>query len=154
MPKPNAAKERRNGSGTTNGLCFHCDTLPPSLNTMLRQHWSARSREREYFNQLFRYYLYGKAAPEPCEIIVTWRVMRLMDEDNAKARFKLLGDALVKAGILSDDNPDVIKSLVVKQERVKHRAEQGFDLEVREYLPFAELETEGDDGQKDLAKER
>lgn len=139
-------KRKNNGAalyttvGDIGGLSFDFQELPPSLNKTLRAHWTQRRNVKQYFAYLFRsgYNSVGVAVAEPVEIVVTWRVMRLMDHDNAKARFKLIGDAMKDAGIISDDNPEVVKALHVKQERVKHRAEQGFVVEVREYLPFAE----------------
>ena len=121
---------------------FEFHDLPPSFNTMLRTHWSTRKKVKEYYTLLFRNALNvsGFDIIEPCEIVVTWCVMQLMDSDNAKARFKLIGDAMKAAGVISDDSPDIVRSLIVMQNRAAHQNEQGFSVEVREYLPFGEID--------------
>lgn len=136
----------RNGNGATahaigGGLSFSFEGLPYSLNDMLRSHWRKWSDIKRYYTLLFRsgYNAVNVKIAQPVEITVTWRVMRKMDLDNAYARFKLVGDAMRDAGIIADDNPEVVKALNVKQERVKHLSEQGFVVEIREYLPFAEV---------------
>jgi len=66
----------------------------------------------------------------PVNVVYTRRSVRLMDWDNAAGSFKLVGDALVKCGILEDDNPKVIKEFKVEQVRVKKRHEQGFEVKI------------------------
>jgi len=46
---------------------------------------------------------------------------RLMDWDNHCASFKHLGDALVKAGVITDDKPSVVISFIPVQRKVKTR---------------------------------
>src|SRR5512142_1233790 len=107
----------RNSNGVTTsaavggGLSFEFYELPPSLNQTLRAHWSKRKAVKDYFALLFRngYNTSGAKIAEPVEVSVTWRVMHRMDDDNAKARFKLIGDAMKAAGIVSDDNPEVMR---------------------------------------------
>lgn len=129
---------------TGGGLSFEFYELPPSLNQTLRAHWSKRKTVKDYFTLLFRsgYNTSGVKIAEPVEVSVVWRVMHKMDDDNAKARFKLVGDAMKAAGIVSDDASDVLHLNEPKQEIVKHRAEQGFVVTVREYLPFTAAATE------------
>lgn len=109
------------------------DELPYSLNQMLRSHWATRRKIQEFYAMQFR--ALQRQAPEPCEITVTWRVTQLMDWDNCAARFKLIGDAMVDAGVLSDDNPQVIRAFHVKQIKVNHRYEQGFTIDAVAVLP-------------------
>lgn len=129
---------------TGGGLSFDFQGLPFSLNNMLRSHWRKRGDTKLYYAILFRtgYNASGVKIAQPVEIDVTWRVMQMMDLDNAYARFKVVGDAMRDAGIIADDNPEVVKALNVKQEIVKHRAEQGFTVTVREYLPFTDEDDE------------
>lgn len=136
MPRSDGVTTRATGGG----LSFEFYELPPSLNQTLRAHWGTRKTIKDYFALLFRsgYNNSSIKIAEPVEVSVTWRVMRRMDDDNAAARFKLIGDAMKAAGIVSDDAPDVMHLNEPKQEIVKHRAEQGFVVEVREYLSFAE----------------
>ena len=68
----------------------------------------------------------------PVHILYTRRSVRLMDWDNAAGSFKLIGDALVKCGILEDDNPKVITEFRVEQQKVSRRIEQGFQVQIHQ----------------------
>lgn len=102
---------------------FHFDHLPPGLNGkdgLLRMHWSKRSELLELWTGMV---LEQKRAADPfpiekCRVEFWLRVRQLMDWDNASARFKLVGDALVRAHVLKDDSPKVVDSFQVYQERV------------------------------------
>lgn len=67
------------------------------------------------------------------EITYTRYTTRLMDWDNHCASFKHLGDALVKIGIIEDDNPNIIVKFDPKQVRVKHRIEEFIKIEIKSY---------------------
>ncbi len=116
---------------------FYFDELPPTFNMLNGRHWYAAHNAKKRWQTLLREQLgpYYRC-PEPCEITVTWRVMVLQDYDNAYARFKVIGDALKRAGYISDDKPEVLH-LAVRQERVAHLHNQGFSMEIREHLPFS-----------------
>lgn len=121
-------------------MTFDFDELPPTLNRMLSSHWRTRANAKKRWELLLREKLGPDyRCPEPAEVVVTWRVMHEQDDDNSKGRFKCIGDALQRAGYISDDSPDVLR-LSVKQVRAKHLSEQGFTMQIQEYLPFAELE--------------
>ena len=60
-----------------------------------------------------------------CQILFTLYVRTLMDWDNAYARFKILGDALVAAGVISDDSPSAVEALTCDQLKVRGRDRQG-----------------------------
>lgn len=51
-----------------------------------------------------------------------------MDWDNAAASFKYLLDAIVKCGIIPDDNPKVITSITCEQYRVKSKKEERMEV--------------------------
>ncbi len=120
-------------------LSYRFDTLPPTPNRWARMHWATRAKWKDVM--MWQIKAQGvKDAPEPCEIEVTWRVFRLMDKDNAHGRLKSVFDALVALDVLTDDNPKIIRNLIVNQKQCKLK-EQGFDLIIREYLPFTDPPT-------------
>ena len=109
---------------------IHSRTQPPGINRLLRMHWAVRK-------QLQNNLVAEIQSAYPCDLIegpvcvaYTRRSVRLMDWDNAAGSFKLIGDALVKCGILEDDNPKIIKEFIVEQERVRKRNEQGFTVKI------------------------
>ena len=55
-----------------------------------------------------------------------------MDWDNLGASAKIPFDVLKDLGVIDDDNPDLIRSLLLRQERVGKRVEQGFRIEFKE----------------------
>ncbi len=125
---------------------FYFDELPPTFNALNGRHWYAAHNAKRRWQVLLREQLGPDYhCPEPCEITVMWRVMHMQDYDNAHARFKVIGDALKRAGYISDDKPEILH-LTVRQERVAHLHDQGFSMEVREYLPFSERVLSGEGG--------
>lgn len=56
-----------------------------------------------------------------------------MDWDNHCASFKHIGDALVKAGIIKDDNPKIIIEFIPKQFKVKTREEERTLIIIEDY---------------------
>jgi len=111
-------------------LIINSKTQPPGINRLLRMHWAVRKKLQ---NNL----VVEIQSAYPCDLIegpvtveYTRRSVRLMDWDNAAGSFKLIGDALVKCGILEDDNPKIIKEFKVDQERVRKRDEQGFTVKI------------------------
>lgn len=59
-----------------------------------------------------------------CTIEFTRFCHSLMDWDNAASSFKHIGDALVKSGILKDDNPGIVTSFVPIQTKVSMKDKQ------------------------------
>lgn len=68
----------------------------------------------------------------PCAVTITRRVVQRMDVDNAYATAKVPLDALRRAGLLSDDAPECVTSLTVREERVGTRGECGTVIELAE----------------------
>ena len=58
------------------------------------------------------------------------RVKSLPNRVNFAASLKIPEDALVRCGILSDDNPSVVRDVFPEQVRVHHRPEQGIHLRI------------------------
>ena len=65
-----------------------------------------------------------------------------MDWDNAAGSFKLIGDALVTLGIIIDDNPNVVINFQVKQQKVKKRDEQGYEVLICKASSVSEMRIE------------
>lgn len=100
------------------------DYLPPALNTLLRTHWARRQRAQEECALRIRQAL---GAPPwvkirgPVAVVMERSRLsgRPLDEDNAAASFKLVGDALESIGVLVNDKQ--IKELEVVQVRGRER---------------------------------
>ena len=104
--------------------------IPKSLNNLLRMHWAARRRhERTWLGHIG----VAKAqagvfkAPELERVEIHIQIMHtgrgILDEDNVWGGLKPMFDALVKVGILVDDNDQVIIRRTLTRTRVKHLAE-------------------------------
>ncbi len=121
MSEPQAASQ----------IVMQFDQLPPSQNQLLRMHWRRRTVALDAWifwmkAQAQEQNLSSEAPAWHIAVGCLFKVARLMDEDNAQARFKLIGDALVRAGLVVDDNPNALQ-LAVFQRKVA-RAEQGVEL--------------------------
>lgn len=86
---------------------------PPGLNGsrgLMRMHWRRRKKLEEKIQLLIR-----SAGPPPSlhgrVRVRYWRSYRAqpMDDDNLAASFKLVGDALVRLGVLEGDSPDKLE---------------------------------------------
>lgn len=100
---------------------FFIPELPPMLNGkggLLRMHWGQRKKLNEKWVWLIRAQRLHKHSGRV--IVEFTRVSaRRADLDNIAASFKPIGDALVKCGIVQDDNSGVITELRVKWEKGK-----------------------------------
>lgn len=103
-------------------IVMQFDQLPPSNNQLLRMHWRRRKQLLDAW--IFHVKTQAQELNLPAErpawrmrVQANFLVYRLMDDDNAEARFKLIGDALVKAGLLLDDNSAALQ-LEVLQSKV------------------------------------
>jgi hypothetical protein len=104
------------------------DELPPTFNRLLKNRWVGSNAKKRWMILLRDKLGADYKCPEPCEIIILWRVMHLQDDDNCKARFKVIGDALQRAGYISNDKQ--IK-LSVNQMVVPHLKDQGFSMVIQ-----------------------
>jgi len=111
-------------------LIINSTTQPPGINKLLRMHWAVRKKLQNNLVAEIKAAYPCDLIEGPVNVVYTRRSVRLMDWDNAAGSFKLVGDALVKCGILEDDNPKVIKEFKVEQVRVKKRHEQGFEVKI------------------------
>lgn len=81
--------------------------LPPSGNRLLQMHWGKRTRYKQACYDLVAYY--GRDIPKAKSkrmvliTMVRFGQRKKLDTDNAR---KIVGDGLVKCGLLMDDGPD------------------------------------------------
>lgn len=113
--------------------------LVPGINRLLRMHWAVRKKMQSALVATIEEQYDCELIEGPVIVEYTRRSIRLMDWDNAAGSFKLVGDALVQCGILSDDNPKVITEFRVEQERVRKRTDQGFRVTIRKAHPVREV---------------
>lgn len=86
-------------------------------------------------------WLGGHTPWERARVTITRRALQLADADNLTGGVKALVDTMVKRsvthpwslGVFTDDSPDRM-TLIVRQERVTHRADMGTDVTI-ERLP-------------------
>ena len=128
------------------------DWLVPGLNGdkgLIRMHYTDRKRKREecqlhllpLSSQVFQYW-HGPI-PYPVTVFYKRYCITLMDWDNACASFKTVGDALVHSEVLIDDGPKHIVRFIPDQERVPHRAEQGFSITLEVHVEAGRLVPKG-----------
>jgi crossover junction endodeoxyribonuclease RusA len=121
-------------------LSFFLAGHPPGPNQTVRWHWGRRAKERRVWRDASAWgarAAYGRSSMaghhRPVEVAVTFhfRVTRTRDRDNLVASLKPVLDGLVDAGILKDDSPTWLRSLVVR-EQVAPTERLGITVEVSE----------------------
>lgn len=115
-------------------LYFHKVVIKgvPSLNNR-HQHWSKTSRERkEWHEKVRRAFKFKPGAPvDRCMIRVVRFSSRQPDYDNLVYSFKPVFDGLTEAGIILDDNMNVVIERKYSWCKVK-RGEEMIEIEVTE----------------------
>jgi Holliday junction resolvase RusA-like endonuclease len=105
-------------------LEFFEATLPPTVNTMGRWHWTRKVKLAQMWQRIIGMHVAGSIPRRPlarARITLTWRGSRELDYDNLVSAFKIPIDCLRKAGILRDDNIQHIGVPQYKQEKVKRK---------------------------------
>jgi len=120
----------------TTDIRLFIDRVPLSVNRVLRMHWAKRRLYNEQFlNEIFlaknRLKIFGRPEHSPVQLQITLYIcgQSEMDADNAVAACKPIIDALVKVGILLDDDPETVTGVSVTQIR-KPRREVGVAIEI------------------------
>lgn len=117
-------------------LTFTLAELPPGLNAIKKMHWAVYRQHRDRWLLLVREAIGREMRSYPGKVSVEYHAYRvqLMDKDNHHGSFKLVGDALVKLGILRDDSPKVIDEDLSKyvQEHVSHYNEQRIEITIQD----------------------
>jgi len=116
-----------NNSSMASGVARIDLTIPeatPSLNKMLRRHWSVdrklKQRWRDSVWWALREQGYGQRR-EPlgrARVTITRLSPRMLDPDNATGGAKHVVDALRACNVISDDTPEHLE-LIVRQEKGK-----------------------------------
>jgi hypothetical protein len=118
------------------------DVFPPSLNGndgLIRMHWRKYMEVRDQWQNRIWYNLsleqrqfFQQHHFIQCVITYTRRTTHRtgMDWVNLAASVKIPEDALVRCGILSDDNPNVVQYELPHQVHVQHRNQQGIHLHI------------------------
>ena len=87
----------------------------PSPNTYIKWHWASRAR----FKKKLGSHMSRAVPPEPYTSVNLYVtrvcIRRITDADNEFFIIKPLLDAMVTAGIIPDDNKNIIKSVTVDQ---------------------------------------
>lgn len=105
-------------------LEFFESTLPPSLNTTMRMHWTTRKRLSDLWNRIVSIHVGSSKPRRPlarARLTLTRRGMRELDFDNLCASFKVVVDALRHNGILKDDKHENIGMPKFLFEKVKRK---------------------------------
>ena len=105
-------------------MTFTLPYLTPGLNGndgLIRQHFAAagKMKKKILLDILSQRRTGLRPISQPVRVTYTRYTSRFMDWDNACATFKHIGDALQRAGIISDDSPKVIVEFVPRQVKCK-----------------------------------
>lgn len=115
--------------------------VAPSLNTLLNWHWATRKKEKEIWIKEIQYAMSQQPAFIPrkplikrCKIAFTRYSVRQLDRDNLAGSFKVIGDALKRAGVIEDDSPEHVIELVANQGKVRRFKDQRTEIIIIEEL--------------------
>ena len=97
--------------------------VPENVANASRRHWSVLHRAKKaYYAAQDGRALVGLIPPPPSppmasvRVLAHFRLWNEMDDDNLKARMKWPQDYLKTRGYIANDNPKVVRELVVTQE--------------------------------------
>ncbi len=94
--------------GEAISVCVH-GFEPPSRNAADKMHWSKRHKLTQDIQLMLRSSGPLKKFTGPVTIdYVRTHQSTALDEDNLKASFKPVGDALVRMGVIADDKPAIV----------------------------------------------
>ncbi len=97
---------------------------------LIREHYRAAKKTKEKLIYEVRSQTSNKHKGRVSVVYTRFYCGQSMDWDNAAASFKHIGDALVMAGVIEDDKPDIIISFTPIQTRVKTRKEVKTIIEI------------------------
>lgn len=83
--------------------------------------WEIKKQTREHFDK-------------PVAMTFQRHAVSLLDWDNMGASFKLLGDSLIKAGVIDDDDPKHIAKFYPEQYKVSSYKDEKIIIKIWEYL--------------------
>ena len=100
-------------------------------NGLIRQHFHSAKKTKEKFRLLIMSQTKNRHVGRVIIEYVGYKI-RLMDWDNFSASFKHIGDALVSAGVIEDDNPKIIINFLPRQIKVSKRKEQRVEIIIQD----------------------
>ena len=112
--------------------------VPPTMNTMLDQHWLEYQKEKKEWVKKVKVALgtwppsFHIKEPVTVEFDRGWCGVPA-DMDNAAASSKFILDALVVLNVVPDDNPLYIKELVITQTRYAKRKQVATSIVIYPY---------------------
>lgn len=120
-------------------LALELDNIPPSFNGregVLRMHWAKRQKVSEGWQYRVKS-LVNQRPPKGipykrCVILYTVYGVREQDWDNLSSTYKFIGDGLVNAGVLVDDNPGCVLAWFPLFHKVSSFKEEHIVIEVYE----------------------
>lgn len=108
--------------------------LPPGLNGsggLMQLHYHAYNNLKKDWVWMMK--AYGAKKHSGSVIIRYTRVSTApMDLDNVGASFKVVGDSLVGAKIVTDDSPDILTELILNWKKAKNKDSQGIIIEIED----------------------
>lgn len=96
---------------TPYSLSIRLEGLPKSPNALLGAHWSVRAGHAKKWKRAVWRQCWHLRPPKPlakAHVTLLRASAGRMDADNARSSLKAIMDGLVEAGIIVDDNPDVV----------------------------------------------
>lgn len=100
-------------------------------NGLIRQHFHQAKITREKYLFIIMSQTRNRHKGKVVVEYIGYKI-RLMDWDNFSASFKHIGDALVKANVLTDDNPKIIVQFLPEQIKVSKRIEQKVIIKIKD----------------------
>lgn len=134
VPKPLQKDVERQPWIVIDSLVLSIPRLLPGLNGkdgLIRQHYHNAAKVKAQLLAQVKAKKSGTFGNARVRVICTrFYCGAAMDFDNAAASFKHLMDAIVKAGIIADDGPEIIDEWTVRQIRVEKRNLQKMQVEI------------------------
>mgnify|MGYP001205496713 CR=1 FL=1 len=94
---------------------------------LIREHFHSAKKKRDKYRLLILSQTKNRHVGKVVIEYIGYK-LRFMDWDNFSASFKHIGDALVKAQVIQDDNPKIIIDFLPKQIKVSKRKEQRVEI--------------------------
>ncbi len=101
-------------------------------NGLLRAHWSARKKKKESWSWLFLAQTHVRFKGKVNITITRSYKTTKMDYDNLVSTGKVPLDALVKAGIIEDDNSKIIERIDYRQAKIGKNDNYFFRIEIEQ----------------------
>ena len=105
--------------------------LAPGMNTLLRMHFRTYGKIRDKWQVELRAAVGTLRYTGPCSISIQRHYCGVpMDLDNLYSTCKIPLDAMVRAKILPEDNPEALVGLTCKQSKVATRKEERTEITI------------------------